>query len=88
MWKVPKLILEFRKLNNKEAVENLTNNLTESVNLDQLHELLVADITLLTCSVVRALYPPVSVLLQMLYFVPAQLSLEEVCVSLAIIFCT
>ena len=44
--------MEFRKLNNKEGVENLMNDLTESVNLDQLHELLLDDITLLTCSVV------------------------------------
>ena len=52
VWKVPKLNPEFRKLNNKETVENLINDLTQSVNLDQLHELLVDDITLLTCSVV------------------------------------
>ena len=53
LWKkVPKFNLEFRKLNNKEGVENLMNDLTESVNLDQLHELLLDDITLLTCSVV------------------------------------
>ena len=65
LWKVPKLILEFMELNNKEAVENLTNDLTESVNLDELHKLLLDDITLLTCTVVRALYMPVFILLQM-----------------------
>ena len=43
---------EFRKLYNKEAVENFVNDFTESVNLDQLHEPLLDDITLLTCGVV------------------------------------
>ena len=92
MWKVPKLILEFRKLNNKEAVENLTNDLTESVNLDQLHKLLLDDITLLTCNVVRALYLPVFVLLQMctnvIFYTSPVVTRGSLCVSLAIIFCT
>ena len=39
LWKkVPKLNLEFRKLNTEQAVTNPVNDPTESANLDQLCE--------------------------------------------------